>query len=72
MSSSPSEKFPVCCPKCFYFPPGEPMVPWLFGEDGLKHRQRPKEFICGYDGHTIKNWSDPCPRLKESNTDCTK
>lgn len=57
------KNFPIyqtCNPKCTYFPISDNLE-WVIGKDGLKHRKEKKEFICGYDGHVIKNWKEKCP-----------
>lgn len=49
-----------CSPNCTYFPNME-VLSWKYDENNLKKRTDGKKFICGFDGHTIKNWYDKCP-----------
>lgn len=56
-----------CTPYCSYFPMCETVVAWEYDENGLKRRVDKKEFLCGYDGHVIKDWNSPCPRETQEN-----
>lgn len=48
-----------CSPKCLYFP-DMTCNDWKYDEEipYLKRRSDNKKFICGWDGHEIKNWND--------------
>lgn len=48
-----------CSPRCLYFP-DMTCNDWKYDEEipYLKRRSDNKKFICGWDGHEIKNWND--------------
>lgn len=62
-----TNKVKGCTPYCTYFPLCESVVAWQYDENGLKRRTDKKIFLCGYDGHVIKDWNSPCPRETQEN-----
>ena len=54
----------TCSPKCPYFP-NVNTDDWVYNDEGLKVRKTPREFVCGYDGHIIKDWYSECPKTKD-------
>ena len=53
--------YPTCNPKCCFFPCVD-CYDWTEDSEGVKHRTNKNfNYICGYDGHKIKNWREPCP-----------
>lgn len=64
MSKRNSKKKEMQCnPKCTYFPNME-CYHYEVDKNGVKRRADGRKFICGYDGHEIKDWYAVCP-LKE-------
>lgn len=56
----------VCSPKCIYFPNMD-CSEWEYDSNihYIKRRAKEKQWICGYDGHIIKSWCAPCPKIEE-------
>ena len=53
----------TCSPHCTYFPNMDcKFGEWYTDSEGIKRRNDGKTFVCGYDGHTIISWFDPCPK----------
>lgn len=56
-----------CTVNCPFFP-DMTCNAWEYDKEipYIKRRADKKEFICGYDGHIIKSWTDEiCPKLKD-------
>ena len=58
-----------CHVNCPFFPvsinsPGE--IVWEYDKNKVKKRKDPVQYICGYDGHVIKDWTSSCPYNKTS------
>ena len=54
----------TCSPSCPYFPNVD-TNDWKYNEEGLKVRKKPKDYVCFYDGHVIKDWYSECPKTKD-------
>ena len=51
-----------CKTNCIYFPTISSSVHYILDENGVKKREKTFQYVCGYDNHIIKNWSNQCPR----------
>lgn len=57
-----------CSTKCPYFPnDASTQVEWVYDKENpvIKRRKVEKDWRCGYDGHIITNWYDPCPKAED-------
>jgi hypothetical protein len=54
--------FLKCHTNCVYFPRVDQNIKFIVDEKGLKRREKPFNYVCGYDDHIIKDWSEECPK----------
>lgn len=54
----------ACDVKCTFFP-DMTCRSFTIDENGIKRRNDGKQYICGYDGHIITDWTSPCPKEED-------
>ena len=57
-----------CHIHCPYFPQNvsnSDTINWKYDKNKNKIRINSINYICGYDGHVIKNWTGECPYIKD-------